>query len=131
MISGCKDPYYPELKSSTSHFLVVEGFINPDGITNIRLTRTRAITKEDTAAVITETGANISIEDNNNNIYPLYESGDGNYSASYFLDVAGNYRLHITTRDNKEYVSDLWPAKMHPQLTCWAGNLKTITCKFL
>jgi len=124
MLSGCKDPYYPELKSSNSHFLVVEGFINPDGITNIRLTRTRAITKEDTAAVINETGANVSIEDNNNNIYPLYESGDGNYSASYFLDVAGNYRLHITTRDNKEYVSDFVACKNAPPIDVLGWELK-------
>lgn len=124
MLCGCKDPYYPELKPSTSHLLVVEGFINPDGLTNIRLTRTRAISKGDTTARINETGAHVSIEDNNNNIYPLNESGDGNYSSYYFLDATNKYRLHINTSDNKEYVSDFVPCKNAPSIDSLGWKLK-------
>ncbi len=115
-LAGCKDPYYPDINSSSSHYLVVEGYINPEGETNIKLTRTRTISKGDTAAYINEMGANISIEDNNGNIYPLNETGNGNYSGSYFLDDKARYRLRITTRDNKQYLSQFVPCKNSPPI---------------
>jgi hypothetical protein len=126
---GCKDPYYPEVKSSTAHYLVVEGFINPEGATNIRLTRTRAISKGDTASYINETGANVSIEDNNGNVYPLYDNGGGNYSAGYYsLNENFLYRLHITTKDNKQYVSTFVPCKNSPAIdeVGWKLNDKDV-----
>ena len=116
VVAGCKDPYFPKIDSSKTHFLVVEGFINPDGETNIKLTRTRTISKGDTAAYINETGASISIEDNNGNIYPLYETGQGNYSGSYFLDYTSRYRLHISTKDSKQYLSEFVPCKNSPPI---------------
>lgn len=112
--ASCKDPYFPTVNSSKSHYLVVDGYINSNGLTNIKLTRTRTISKGDTAAYINETGANIAIQDNQNNVYPLQEIGDGNYSSSNFLDVNNKYRLHIITTDNKEYVSDFVPCKVSP-----------------
>jgi hypothetical protein len=125
---GCKDPYYPEVKSSTAHYLVVEGFINPEGTTNIRLTRTRAISKGDTASYINETGANVSIEDNNGNVYPLYDNGSGNYSAGYFLNANFLYRLHITTKDNRQYISTFVPCKNSPAIdeVGWKLNDKDV-----
>ena len=115
-VAGCKDPYYPDINSSKTHYLVVEGFINPNGETNIKLTRTRTISKGDTAAYINETGAAISIEDNNSNVYPLNETGAGNYSGNYFLDSASRYRLHITTKDSRQYLSEFVQCKNSPPI---------------
>jgi hypothetical protein len=114
--AGCKDPYYPKVDSSSPHYLVVEGFINPEGATNIRLTRTRAISKGDTASYINETGATVSIEDNNGIVYPLYDNGGGNYLAGYSLNENFLYRLHITTKDNKQYVSTFVACKDSPPI---------------
>ena len=116
IFAGCKDPYYPDLNSSSTHYLVVEGFINPNGITNIKLTRTRTISKGDTAAYINELGANISIEDNNGNMYPLNDNGSGNYASFYSLNPDLKYRLHITTRDSKQYLSNFVPCKNSPPI---------------
>jgi hypothetical protein len=126
--TGCKDPYYPEVKSSTAHYLVVEGFINPEGTTNIRLTRTRAISKGDTASYINETGAAVFIEDNNGNVYPLYDNGSGYYSAGYFLNANFLYRLHITTKDNRQYISAFVPCKNSPAIdeVGWKLNDKDV-----
>jgi len=116
-IKSCKVPYDPPVKFSSAHYLVVEGYINTNGVpTNIKLSRTRSITKGDTASDINETGAQVVIEDNQNGSYPLYEIGGGNYSASYNLDSSNKYRVHITTADNKQYVSDFIECKTSPPI---------------
>ncbi len=115
--AGCKVPYDPPVNSSGTHYLVVEGFINSNGVpTNIKLTRTRNITSRNTASYITETGAHVVIEDNQNNEYPLYETGNGNYSAEYNLNTSNKYRLHIITKDQTEYLSDFVPCKESPPI---------------
>ncbi len=114
---GCKVPFDPPLKSLGAHYLVVEGYINSNGApTDIKLSRTRGITWGDTASYINETGALVVIEDNQNNNYPLYETGGGNYTGSYNLNSANKYRLHITTGDHKEYVSDFVACKESPPI---------------
>lgn len=115
-LASCKVPYDPLIKSSTTHFLVVEGFLNVNGTTNIKLTRTRNISSGDTAAYINEINASVIIEDDQNNVYPLYETGGGNYSADYPLDPDNKYRLHITTADQKQYLSDFVPCKLSPPI---------------
>lgn len=115
--AGCKVPYDPTLKTAGDRFLIVEGFINVNGVpTNIKLSRTRNVTKGDTASNINETGATVVIEDNQNNLYPLYETGDGNYSASYTLSPSNQYRLHITTLNQEEYRSDFVVVKESPPI---------------
>jgi hypothetical protein len=113
---SCKVPYEPPVNSSKTHFLVVDGFLNANGETNIKLSRTRNITSGDTAAYINEINANVIIEDDQNNVYPVYETGGGNYSANYFLNPNNKYRLHITTSDQKEYLSDFVPCKLSPPI---------------
>lgn len=112
----CKVPYDPPVNSSGTHFLVVEGYINAKGITNIKLSRTRTISPGDTAAYINETGANVVIEDDKNNVYHLNETGAGNYSDSFDLDLSNQYRLHIVTADNKNYRSDFVACKVSPPI---------------
>jgi hypothetical protein len=116
-LASCKVPYDPPIKSSGAHYLVVEGYINSNGVpTDIKLSRTRSITWGDTASYINETGAHVEIEDNQNNTYPLYETGGGNYSGTYNLNTSGKYRLHITTTDHKEYLSDFVDCKESPPI---------------
>lgn len=115
-LASCKVPYDPPVKNSIDHFLVVEGTLNPDGLTNIKLSRTRSISAGDTAADINETNARLEIEDNTNNTYPLNDNGLGNYSGYYSLNTANKYRLHIHTSDNKEYLSDFVPVKIAPPI---------------
>src|SRR5690242_15278089 len=115
-LTKCKIPYDPAVKSSKNHFLVVEGYINTNGVTNIKLTRTRNVTWGDTAAYINETNASVSIEDNTNNVYPLNENGAGNYSADYFLNSNSQYRIHIVTADQNEYLSAFVDGKQSPPI---------------
>lgn len=116
LVAGCKDPYYPDVNSTKDHYLVVDGHINSNGLTTIKLSRTRAIFKIDTAANIEETAAVVSIEDNYGGLYPLYESGGGYYTAYYQLNSDYYYRLHITTREGKKYISDFVLCKNSPPI---------------
>ncbi|MDE3182419.1 MAG: DUF4249 domain-containing protein [Bacteroidota bacterium] len=117
IFASCKVPYDPPIKTSGAHYLVVEGYINSNDVpTDIKLSRTRSITWGDTASYINETGAHVEIEDNQNNTYPLYETGGGNYSGTYNLNTSGKYRLHITTTDHKEYLSDFVACKESPPI---------------
>jgi hypothetical protein len=110
----CKVPYDPPVKNANSQFLVVEGYINANGETSINLSRTRNITWGDTASYKNELHAKVVIESNLNDVFPLQENGGGNYSAYYFLYPNAKYRLHITTSDNREYVSDFVEVKNSP-----------------
>jgi hypothetical protein len=122
--SRCKDPYNPSILSSNTSYLVVEGFINGNGITSIKLSRTRNITSGDTANRVNELNANVIIEDQANAAYPLIEEGNGIYTTNTFLNPANKYRLHIHTSGNKEYVSDYVPYKQSPAIDSMGWSFK-------
>jgi hypothetical protein len=114
--AACKTPYDPPIKNAKDHFLVVDGYINANGVTNIKLSRTRNITWGDTAAYSNEINAQVIIEDDHNNVYALYESANGNYTGNFYLSSNARYRLHITTASKKEYLSDFVPCKISPPI---------------
>jgi hypothetical protein len=115
--AGCKVPYDPPVNSSKTHYLVVDGYLNGNGTTTIKLSRTRSISKGDTAADIMEKGALLVIEDESNNIWPpLNEIGNGIYAGNYALFPGNRYRLHITTANGKEYLSDFVSFKQAPPI---------------
>ena len=104
-IISCKDEFRPSVQSPKTGYLVVEGFINSDGPSSITLSRT--IKLYDTIRNVSEHNAIVSIEGQNNEIYPLYESGDGVYtSSSLQLNNAERYRIKIKTQYGIEYASD-------------------------
>ena len=124
LFSGCKDPYNPAILSSNTSYLVVEGYINGNGITSIKLSRTRNITSGDTANHVNELNAIVTIEDQTNAAYPLIEEGNGIYTANTFLNPANQYRLHIHTSGNREYVSDYVPYKQSPPIDGMGWHFK-------
>lgn len=123
-MANCKVPYDPPVKSSNAHFLVVEGYLNGNGPTNVKLSRTRNITRGDTAAYINESGAHVELQDSYNNSIPMYETGGGNYHGYFYLYPGNSYRLHIRTADNKEYLSDFVPFKQSPAIDQINWNIK-------
>lgn len=115
--AGCKKAFFPkEINSDSSHYLVIEGVINSgNDSTIIKLSRTRKI---DTLRTIDpETAANVTVESDANNAYPLNEITLGTYaSAPLHLDDSHKYRLRIKTSNQKEYVSDFVPVKNAPPI---------------
>lgn len=104
--NGCRKPYEPPAVSVSSRYLVVEGVINAGSdSTFINLSRTVKIS--DKVVANPETGANLTVEGDQNISYPLTEISKGKYaSPGLNLDNTHKYRLRIRTVDNKQYLSD-------------------------
>lgn len=115
-VAGCKEKYIPKVNETTTNFLVVDGTINGgNGPTFIRLSRTTKMT--DTVRFNPETGATVSVQGNDNTNFALTYRGAGIYSADQLtLNNARQYRVHIKTKDGKEYASDYVEVKITPAI---------------
>lgn len=118
MIAGidCKKPYAPTITATNSNYLVVEGVINTgQDSTIINLSRTVNIA--DSVRTRPELNAQITVEGDQNSIYPLQELGNGKYgSPGLNLDISHKYHLHILTAAGKEYLSDYEAPKASPAI---------------
>jgi len=114
---GCKKPFSPPASiSAAGKHLVVEGVINGNNdSTFIKLSRTKKV--DTLRTVYPESGAQVTVESDANNVYPLTATIPGTYACPPLnLDIAHKYRLRIKTADNKEYVSDFVPVKHAPAI---------------
>jgi hypothetical protein len=111
IIISCKEKYQPDINSSSSSYLVVEGVLNTGGPTTIRISRT---TKLDNQEFIGEAGANVTVEGKDNTTRQLLSNGNGIYnSPDLGLSLGGEYRLRIQT-NGKEYLSGYVTARQTP-----------------
>lgn len=121
-IGACKDRYNPPAVSFNSSFLVVEGYLNGSGTTSIKLSRTFKLA--DSASVTLEQNAQVKVESNTGSSYSLAPKGSGVYEAQIVFNPAQQYRLHVITSGNKEYLSDYVVYKVTPAVDSisWRRN---------
>jgi hypothetical protein len=113
---GCKEVYIPPAIAANNNFLVVDGFIN-DGqdSTIVRLSRSRNLI--DTVLPIPELNAQVTVEGQGSEIYPLNEVGNGEYGIDQLnLNINQLYRIRITTNTGEQYLSDFVPVKPTPPI---------------
>jgi hypothetical protein len=129
---GCKDPFVPGSSYQESGILVVEGYINigEGAITTILLSRTSPINEPNVQPKVLH--AIVSIQDENNNTYPLTERGDGAYSSDPLsLVLSDRYRIVIQTENGKEYLSEFTTPVQTPPIDSvswqWAPEGVTIS----
>ncbi len=114
-LAGCTDPYLPQAITSPPNYLVVDGYLNAQGVTTLKLTRTYAIGAA--AAAPVEAKATAYIEEENGARTLLREAPAGTYSsAALTLNPTHRYRLHLNTLGGKEYASDFVPVKITPPI---------------
>jgi len=115
-LTCCKKPYNPPVITSTNSYLVVEGVINSGGdSTTIKLSKTVNLNAQTTVNPLP--GATVVVENDQNATWPLAGDGAGNYtSPGLNLSAGGNYRIHISTPDGKQYISDYQPIKPTPPI---------------
>jgi len=105
IMMNCKKPYNPKTINSTNSFLVVEGDLNINDTTIIKLSRTVNISSKITTNPVP--GAIITAENDENRNFAFKEVSNGRYLLGKVLvDTAHKYRIRIKTADNKEYLSD-------------------------
>jgi hypothetical protein len=113
--TGCREIYNAPIVSPDTGFLVVEGFINSTGITEIKLSRTTKLSEGN--KIVSEYGATITIEGDNNETFLLMEKDSGTYvSDKLNLNPNEKYKLHVKTSDGKEYISDPSPYRLTPAI---------------
>ena len=113
----CRKPYNPAVTSSPGSFLVVEGVLNSGSdSTFIKISRT--VKLSDSIIANPELGATVKVEDDNTFSAPLIDAdGTGIYiSPNLALQPNVQYRLHITTQNGSQYVSDFVPIKPTPPI---------------
>jgi len=115
-MQACKKPFTPSVnKSDNNRFLVIEGTISGNDSTFIKLSRTKKV--DTLRTVFPESDAQVTIESDANNIYPLVEKVAGTYvCAPLNIDASHKYRLRVKTSDSKEYVSDFVIVKNAPAI---------------
>jgi hypothetical protein len=114
-LAGCVESYVPDVLNAPTSYLVVDGSINGNGVTRIKLSRTIGTTATSTPPA--EKGARLFIVDNTGQRYPLLEKTAGSYqSDSLLLDAARQYQLRITTAASATYQSDLTALKVTPAI---------------
>ena len=114
-LGSCIEPYRPDIIQAPNNYLVVDGFINSNGITTIRLSRT--VNLDGAAVPPGETKAKVYIEEEGGPQYGLSEGRDGNYTSQPLqLNLTRRYRLRIRTANNKEYASAYVANKITPPI---------------
>jgi hypothetical protein len=113
-LNGCKERFEPNLPVVPQGFLVVEGFINAQGPTQIKLSRTTPLDQKKTFKA--ELNASIKVEGDDNTSFLLTGLPNGMYSGNATINQLRKYRLRIKTKDSKEYLSDFVSVKITPPI---------------
>lgn len=114
---SCRKPYNPPIISSDQSYLVVDGVINSGNDSTFIMLR-RTVKLNSTLKNDAEQGARITIESDKNDIYQLQQTAiAGQYLVTGLnLPTDRNYRLHIFTSNNNEYLSDFVENKITPAI---------------
>ena len=116
VIASCVEPYNPPAISETVDLLVVDGFINiSNNSATVSLSKATPIANDD--GHVPEVNATVRIEDDNGDIYSLYQEADGTYTlANMDLSLSKKYRLIIVRGNGKEYFTDYIELKQTPPI---------------
>ncbi len=105
-VFACREPFEPENQQQASSVLVVEGYIDTEGLeSELRISRTVPIGATTTSSP--ELGARVTIFAANGAAYSLAESEPGVYIISQNLPEDADYTLEIELRGGERFESSL------------------------
>lgn len=113
ILQSCRDPFEPDLSPQSVDFLVVEGYIEVSGESQISLGRTSPINSN--TAPILEEGARVFLSDNLN-LWDFEEKGNGQYTLNGNFDPTKEYTLSIWLKNGKQYTSDTMIPIISPEI---------------
>jgi hypothetical protein len=114
VLISCKDPFEPELLDISTEVLVVEGYIEVEGESKIKLSRTVPV--RNTEEVPAVKGARVSVTDNNNGRWDFDEKEGGVYIFDGNFSVFDTYRLSIELVDGTSYISEPLQPIISPEI---------------
>lgn len=103
---ACREPFEPNNPQEATSVLVVEGYIDTEGLeSKLKLSRTIPITSID--AFSPEIGASVTVVSENGTGYSLIEVEPGEYVISQNLPEESDYRLEIVLRSGERFESSM------------------------
>jgi hypothetical protein len=102
-LTGCREPFEPEIEASDLNVLVVEGYLDSEGLSSILdLSYTRSL-QNDTGIKPVVLGASIYLESSGGKRYPLRELGNGSYEFKQDIPENDTYVLRIFLSNSTSY----------------------------
>ncbi|PZX49180.1 DUF4249 domain-containing protein [Algoriphagus chordae] len=116
LLNGCREPFNPDIDPTDLSVLVVEGYLDTQGIpSELKLSYTRNIQPDDSFSP-TYPEADVYLRSEAGAEYPLTNKGLGIFEFAYDIPEDENYRLYISTNEGKSYTSDLIKPILTPDI---------------
>ncbi|MEN2283842.1 DUF4249 domain-containing protein [Algoriphagus sp. SE2] len=116
MLSACREPFNPEIEPSDLKVLVVEGYLDTEGLPSIlNLSYTRNINSDDSFSP-TYPNAIVFLESESGAQFDLNPLGNGSYEFAHDISETENYRLRILIDDGASYTSELLKPILTPEI---------------
>lgn len=101
---ACREPYEPEISQQSSSVLVVEGYLDTEGLeSELKISRTVPIDAETTLAP--ESGARVTLYGSDGSAFSLAEKEPGLYLFSQNIPEENEYRIEIELTNGELYES--------------------------
>lgn len=112
---GCRTPYEPEVPATELSVLVVEGYLDTEGLkSELKLSRTTPLAASSTFDP--EGGASVALKSAGGQVYSLQETGPGVYVFEKDIDEKQTFTLEIELRSGERYVSELLQPILTPEI---------------
>ncbi len=112
---SCRTPYEPEVPAEELRILVVEGYLDTEGLrSELKLSRTAPLGAE--SAFYPEARAKVLLKSISGQSFPLVETELGNYVFERNIDEKQNYVLEIELSSGERYVSELMQPIVTPEI---------------
>lgn len=101
---GCREPFEPEIKNQEAGILVVEGYLDSEGLkSELRLSITTNVS--DTVRFAPVKKALVNLISGTGSVFPLVEDKEGVYYFEQNIDENQEYRLEILLANGEKYLS--------------------------
>jgi hypothetical protein len=112
---GCREPFEPEIKNQEAGVLVVEGYLDSEGLkSELKLSITTNVS--DTVKFAPVKRAIISLISEGGSIFPLLEDKEGVYYFEQNIDENQEYKLEILLANGDKYISGTLKPIITPEI---------------
>lgn len=112
---GCRTPYEPEVPPTELRVLVVEGYLDTEGLrSELKLSRTAPLGA--TSAFIPELRAKVVLKSTSGQVFSLTEIGLGTYVFERNIDEKQSYLLEIELSSGERYISEALQPIVTPEI---------------